>query len=154
MVKNKKKYHTYKSFMDAKDFKHNKLTIWFDKKVEKKLLNKLYKLANDFIDEKKIRSGKKSPIIVSALWQDPGYKYKLAGPFNTPQSHNLIVGVAKRKDEWLSWKRSMIKKPNIDLVNYIINESDDMQSSEYQSDEVKWCKKELLHRNHIYKGAA
>ena len=42
MVKNKKKYHTYKSFMDAKDFKHNKLTIWFDKKVEKKLLNKLY----------------------------------------------------------------------------------------------------------------
>ena len=136
----KKKYHTYKSFMDAKDFKHNKLTIWFDKKVEKKLLNKLYKLANDFIDEKKIRSGKKSPIIVSALWQ-----------FNTPQSHNLVVGVAKRKDEWLAWKRSMVKKPNIDLINYIINETDELDPPEYQSDEIKFCKKELSSR---YKEAA
>lgn len=148
----KKKYHTYKSFVGPKDFKHNKLTIWFDKKVEKKLLRKLYKLASDFIDEKKIKSGKKSPIIVSSLWQDPGYKYTLAGPFNTPQSHNMVVGAAKSKDENLAWRRSMVKKPNIDLVNFIINESEDWRIPEDQSDEVKWCKKELINRNFVRKG--
>jgi len=151
MSAKKKKYHTYKSFVEPKDFKHNKITIWFDPKVKSKLLNKLYKVSEEFVDPKKVKAGKKTAIITSALWIDPGYKYTLAGPFNTPQDHNLIVGAAKSKDKYLAWRKSMVKKPSIDLVNYIINETDELNTAEYQSDEVKWCKKELMKRNYIGK---
>jgi len=44
------------------------------------------------------------------------------------------------------WKKEMGLKPNIDLIHYSINETDDLNTSEYQSDEVKWVKKELTKR--------
>jgi hypothetical protein len=144
----KKKYHEYKSFVEPKDFKNDKVTIWVEPKAYNKLMRLLHKIEDKFIDEKKIKKGKKSPIIISECYDG---KWQVAGPINTPQTHNMVVGAAKSKDEYLAWRRSMVKKPSIDLVNYIINETDELNTAEYQSDKVKWCKKELMNRNYIGK---
>jgi len=139
----KKKYHKYKSFVGPKDFKHEKVTIWVEPKAYNKLMRLLNKLEDQFIDEKKIKQGKKSPVVISECYDG---KWRVAGPINTPQTHNMIVGAAEGKDAFNKWKKEMGLKPNIDLIHYSINETDDLNTLEYQSDEVKWVKKELTKR--------
>jgi hypothetical protein len=152
MVKLKKKYFEFKSnLMGPKDFKHKKINLYVEPKAYNKVMRLLSSIEDKLIDKSKIKKGKRSPLVISESFEGANNKWKIAGPINTPQTHNLIVGAAKRKDTDLAWRRSMIKKRNIDLVNYIINETDDMQSSEYQTAEVKWCKQELIKRNHLCK---
>ena len=133
----KKKYFRFKNTLkiEPKNFKHHKITIWCDVKSFDKLYKEIGKLEDKFINKKNIRKGKKSPTIISTSWQDPSYKWKLAGPLNTPQTHNLIVGGLKRNDAKKRLKRIWESKPNIDLINAKINEKEKMY---FDRDKNQW----------------
>ena len=124
MVKKKKKYFEFKTnYMDPKDFKHQKIELYVEPRAYKRVRDMLHKIEESFIDKKKIKQGKKTPIILSNEYQG---KWKVAGPINTVQTHNLIVGGFISKAYENAWKKQFRSMSNIDLLNIKINAKADL----------------------------
>jgi len=123
-MKKKSKYFEFKNrLMSSKDFSHKKINIYVEPKSYNKLLRLLNGLEDKLIDKKKIKQGKKSPVVVSECFEG---KWKVAGPINTPQTHNLIVGGFVSKDYENSWKKQFKSLSNVDLLNIKINHKEEM----------------------------
>ena len=133
MVKKKKKYFEFKTnLMDPKDFKHEKIELYVEPRAYKRVRAMLHKIEESFIDKKKIKQGKKTPIILSRAYQG---KWKVAGPINTVQTHNLVVGGLVSKDYENGWKKQFRSMSNIDLINIKINHKEDMY---FDRDKNEW----------------
>jgi hypothetical protein len=149
-MKNKKKYFEFKTnIMDPKDFKHEKIELYVEPRAYKRIKDMLHKIGDSFIDKKKIKQGKKTPIIISRAYQG---KWKVAGPINTPQTHNLIVGGLVSKDYENSWKKQFRSMSNVDLLNIKINHKEEMffdrdnNAWHYESKEYDYVNKLLKER--------
>ena len=133
MGKKKNKYFEFKdTLIDPKDFKHRRINLYIEPKAYKKVWDMLHKIEDKFIDKKKIKQGKKSSMIRSESFEG---KHKVAGPINTLQTHNLIVGGLVSKDYENGWKKQFRSMSNIDLLNIKINHKEDMY---FDRDKNQW----------------
>ncbi len=129
----KKKYYEFKNtLMSCKDFTHKKINIYIEPKAYNKVRKMLNALEDKLIDKSKIKQGKKSPVVISECFEG---KWKVAGPINTPQTHNLIVGGLVSKDYENSWKKQFRSMSNVDLLNIKINHKEDMV---FNRDQNEW----------------
>jgi hypothetical protein len=138
----KNKYFKFKdTLIDPKDFEHKRINLYIEPKAYKKVWDMLNKIEDKLIDKKKIKQGKKSPIIRSESFEG---KWKIAGPINTVQTHNLIVGGLVSKDYENSWKKKFKSMSNIELINIKINHKVDICA--YNRDEYNYAMKLLKER--------
>ncbi len=120
----KKKYYEFKNtLMSCKDFTHKKINIYIEPKAYNKVRKMLNALEDKLIDKSKIKQGKKSSMIRSESFEG---KHKVAGPINTLQTHNLIVGGFISKAYENAWKKQFRSMSNIDLLNIKINAKADL----------------------------
>jgi len=127
--------------IDPKDFEHKRINLYIEPRAYKKVWDMLHKIEDKLIDKKKIKQGKKSPIIRSESFEG---KWKIAGPINTVQTHNLIVGGLVSKDYENSWKKKFKSMSNIELINIKINNKVDICA--YNRDEYNYAMKLLKER--------
>tara|TARA_R100001015_G_C4573217_1_gene130954 strand:- start:308 stop:736 length:429 start_codon:yes stop_codon:yes gene_type:complete len=138
----KNKYFKFKdTLIDPKDFEHKRINLYIEPRAYKKVWDMLHKIEDKLIDKKKIKQGKKSPIIRSESFEG---KWKIAGPINTVQTHNLIVGGLVSKDYENSWKKKFKSMSNIELINIKINNKVDICA--YNRDEYNYAMKLLKER--------
>jgi len=138
----KNKYFEFKdTLIDPKDFEHKRINLYIEPRAYKKVWDMLHKIEDKLIDKKKIKQGKKSPIIRSESFEG---KWKIAGPINTVQTHNLIVGGLVSKDYENSWKKKFKSMSNIELINIKINNKVDICA--YNRDEYNYAMKLLKER--------
>ena len=119
MSAKKKKYFEFKNtLMSSKDFTHRKINIYIEPRAYNKVRKMISALEDKLIDKSKIKQGKKSPVVISECFEG---KWKVAGPINTPQTHNLIVGGLISKQYENAWKKQFRSMSNVDLLNIKIN---------------------------------